>query len=195
MNFLRREPCRIRSLVDVGLECQRPQRHRGPHRASPNGSEPMHRSWTGFTYEWRPGTAWRRPYHSLDMFVGLGLGVAYVLVLMTYYSLSSALTAAVVLMVLQTNQPHFVDFGRFSAGIWPEPRGEGSVSFFAIGRGIDGCRRAPHRSGLWISLGGVTVSVFAVLTRDEWAQWTAYKAQGSPFAPENIRRALEEGDQ
>ncbi|MER7952047.1 hypothetical protein ABTY59_32115 [Streptomyces sp. NPDC096079] len=145
-------------------------------------------------YEWRPGTA-RHWQHRLDEYVGLAIGVAYTSVLMAFSLLQQALIVVVLYAVMQTRQPHFVDLGRFSAGIWPEPRRGGSTSFLAIGWGIDGGGRAPHRSGLWITLGGVTVGAFALMTRDEWAQWTAYKAQGSPYAPENFERFLKDGDQ
>lgn len=184
---MRRRQCPTWSKREIGLQCQRRARHDGPHQASFSDSHPSHFEWNDganrFGYEVRPGTVRYRPAGTPSLAYRLGEWTASVLFFATFGTLMwvvcspvAAITYTLVVMLLSVRRPHFVDVGRFTAGVFlVSPRNYPLL--FGIGFTRYGPEAHAKRSGLQVIIGRVSLMVCALLPRDEWADFQRRQAE------------------
>ncbi|MGW6792382.1 hypothetical protein [Streptomyces chartreusis] len=140
----RRRQCPAIPAALVGSQSQQCQRlvdHDGPHKASYSDRSTMHYSWEGdatsiFGFQTLPGTVrFRSPFWTpqrrsrADEWT---VSVLIALVLGWCWSLSAAAGFLVLELFTSIRRPHFVDVGRFTAGVYLVRR-DNYPAFFAIG--------------------------------------------------------------
>lgn len=174
----RQRQCPVWSCFSIDLQCQRLAGHEGAHGASGHARHGQHWSWTDedpHTVELLPGTVrFPRPDPSRTAKVARFLGEwtangLIALLLWQWVSLSSALVYLALEVLLSAQRPHFVDVGRFSAGVWLVTP-EAPPLIFAVAWVWHGEGRNAKRAGLEVVLGRVTVGVFTLAPRKEWAE-------------------------
>lgn len=94
-----------------------------------------------------------------------------------YTSLVSAVTFLGLELLLSVRRAHFVDPGRFTAGVWPVSPAAPPL-IFGVGFAMHGEGRNAKKAGLEVVLGPVVVGAFALVPRSEW---TAYKRSQVAF--------------
>ncbi|MFD3309367.1 hypothetical protein [Streptomyces sp. NPDC058656] len=130
-----------------------------------------------------PGTVW---FHRPDRVrIGktarfLGEWTALGLLAALLWWGDSWVTAAVFLaldVLLSVRRAHFVDLGRFTAGVWPVTPAAPSV-IFGVAFALHGEGQNAKRAGIEIILGPVVVGAFSLVPRSEWP---AYKRSQAAF--------------
>lgn len=97
---------------------------------------------------------------------------------------SCSLVTAVVFVALEllllARRAHFVDVGRFTAGVWPvNPAGPSLI--FGVAWAFHGEGRNAKKAGLEVIVGPVVIGVFSLVPR---AEWPAYKRTHAEFVAE-----------
>lgn len=169
--------CPVWSCFSLNLQCQRPAGHEGAHGASGDERHKRHWAWTDedpHTFEMLPGTVrFPRPdpFRTARAARFLGEWTASCLIallLWRWVSLGSALVYLALQVLLSARRAHFVDFGRFTVGVWPASPNV-PPAIFAIAWMWRGQGRNAQRVGLEVVLGRVTVGTYALASRQEWA--------------------------
>ncbi|PNG22322.1 hypothetical protein [Streptomyces cahuitamycinicus] len=184
--MIRRRQCPTWSKREIDLQCQRRARHDGPHQASFSDRHPSHFQWENganrFGYEVRPGTVRYRP-GTPSLAYRFGEWTASVLffgvfgtLLWAMCSPVAAVTYCLVVALLSVQRPHFVDIGRFTAGVFLVPQ-RNFPPFFAIGFARYGPETDAGRSGLQVIIGRRSLMVCALLPRAEWAEFQRRSAE------------------
>ncbi|WP_411147425.1 hypothetical protein [Streptomyces sp. A30] len=167
-----------------GWRCQRLVDHDGPHKASYSDRSTMHYSWEGdatgiFGYQTLPGIVrFRSPFWTPQRRYRAGewtVSLLITLVLGWCWSLRAA-AVFLVLELFTSIRAHFVDVGRFTAGVYLVRR-DNYPAFFAIGFARYGPEANSKRSGLQVVVGGLSLIVCALLPRGEWADYQHRKAE------------------
>ncbi|MFF4543671.1 hypothetical protein ACFY1J_05400 [Streptomyces sp. NPDC001406] len=178
-----RRQCSSWALSSVGLRCQRRAGHDEPHGASYSARSTMHHSWADgadfFGYRWLPGTIRYRPTLTRSRAFRVGEWTVSVLLALLLWWAVSLVTAIVFLigeLWLSVRRPHFVDVGRFTAGVFFVSR-KNSPPSFAVGFTRYGPEADARRSGLQVSIGRRSLMVCALLPRDEWADYKRRNAE------------------
>jgi hypothetical protein len=155
----RQRQCPTWSGFEIDVQCQRLARHEGPHRASARAAAQSYRSWSDAnpkTVELLPGTVWfDHPLPPRAAKAARFLGELTGLVVVLWW-LTQSVTAAVVYFAMQVllcvQRSHFVDVGRFTAGVWlvnlTAPRLIFGVAWMFHGEG-----RSAKKAGLEVVLG------------------------------------------
>jgi hypothetical protein len=183
---MRRRQCLTWAKREVGLQCQRRARHDGPHQASFSDRSGTHFEWNDganrFGYEVHPGTVRYRP-GTPSLAYRLGEWTASVLFFGAFGTLMwvigspvAAVTYCLVVMLLSVQRPHFVDVGRFTAGVFLVPQ-RNFPPFFAIGFARYGPEPDAGRSGLQVIIGRRSLMVCALLPRTEWVEFQRRTAE------------------
>jgi hypothetical protein len=185
--MIRRRQCPAVATVVIGADrwrCQRLLEHDGPHEASWSDRSAWHYAWEDgatsvFDYKMLRGTVrfrtpfWTPQRRNRAALVALSASIAASL----WWAIS--LTAAVVYLVVDlhtsTRRPHFVDIGRFTAGVYPNRR-DNFPPGFAIGFARYGPEADASRSGLALTIGRLSLIACALLPRAEWADFQARQA-------------------
>jgi hypothetical protein len=128
----------------------------------------------------------RSRLHFLSRLAGRALDAAFPAVMtVLLWFLLSPLSAAVFvagMVWLSIDRPHFVDVGRFTAGVFLVSRKNYPPSFaFGFTRYGPGDRDA--RSGLQVTIGRRALMVCALLPRQEWADFQRWKAERAAARP------------
>ncbi|GAA2439419.1 hypothetical protein [Streptomyces glaucus] len=173
----RQRQCPVWSCFFFTLQCQRLAGHQGAHAASGSERHERHWAWTDedpHTIDHLPGTVrFPRPGPSrvgkAARFLGEWTANALIAALLwQWVSLGSALVYLVVQVLLSAQRSHFVDFGRFTVGVWPASPNV-PPAIFAISWLWHGQGRNAKRAGLEVVLGRVSVGAHALAPRKEWA--------------------------
>lgn len=182
-----RRQCPVQSKPGVGLQCQRLAKHKGLHAASFSAHAPSHFEWADdanpFGYEVLPGTVWfHRPDPSRLATTARCLGewtalMLVVLGLWRYASLPTAATFLALELLLSVRKAHFVDLGRFTAGVWSVTPAA-PLLIFGIAWALHGEGRNAKKAGIEVTLGPVVVGAFSLVPRKEWP---AYKRSQAAF--------------
>ncbi|MGY4936097.1 hypothetical protein ACWD7T_34405 [Streptomyces sp. 900116325] len=178
MKLRRQRQCPAWSCFAVDIQCQRLLKHDGPHGASPNPRYAQHYSWTDAdpnAIEVLPGNVWfHRPDPSRVLQTARRVGEWAALVPGAFFlwwacSLTTAAVFLAVDLLLSVRRAHFVDLGRFTAGVWPGSPAAPRL-IFAVAWMWHGPERNVKRAGLEVVLGRVTVGVYALAPRKEWGE-------------------------
>ncbi|MFI9078746.1 hypothetical protein ACIGW8_20095 [Streptomyces sioyaensis] len=98
--------------------------------------------------------------------------------------------AAAVFLVLELfrsiRRAHFVDVGRFTAGVYLV-RWDNYPAFFAVGFARYGPEANAKRSGLQVVVGRLSLIVCALLPRDEWADFQHRAAEREALRKDGAR--------
>ncbi|MFB8120562.1 hypothetical protein ACFC51_32450 [Streptomyces sp. NPDC055962] len=180
----RRRQCPAWSGFAVGIQCARLAKHDGLHGASPSADYGRHWSWPDDDpdhLDVLPGTVWFQSpasvAHSRTFRVGEWAG--RVVGAAAFWYLFGPIDAAVYFgldLLLSVRRPHFVDVGRFTAGVFLVSR-RNYPPIFAIGFTRYGPEANAERSGLQVILGPVSLMVCALLPRKDWADYQRRKAE------------------
>ncbi|WP_371605033.1 hypothetical protein OG345_42200 (plasmid) [Streptomyces sp. NBC_01220] len=181
----RRRRCQEWSGFAVDIQCARLARHDGSHGASPSSDYGRHWAWSDADLDAitvLPGTVWfhetpapgprSRAFRVCEW-------VARALTGAGFWYLSGPLCAAVyfgLATLLSVRRPHFVDVGRFTAGVFLVSR-RNFPPIFAFGFTRYGPQADALRSGLQIVFGPVSLMVCALLPRNEWADFQSRNAE------------------
>lgn len=182
----RRRQCTTWSCFAVDVRCQRLAKHDGPHGASPTPTYERHWSWTDDDPDaitLLPGAVWfHRPDQArlkktarlLCEWAVLG---PIVHLLWRYSSPTTAVVFVALELLISVRRPHFVDLGRFTAGVWPVTPAAPPLLF-----GIDWATHSEGRkakiAGLKVIIDPVAVGAFSLVPRSEWP---AYKRSQAAF--------------
>ncbi|MEU0429769.1 hypothetical protein ABZ235_40620 [Streptomyces canus] len=168
-----------------GWRCQRLVDHDGPHKASYSDRSTMHYSWEGdatsiFGYQTLPGTVrFRSPFWTPQRRYRAGEWTVSLLIALALgwcWSLSAAAVFLVLELFTSIRRAHFVDVGRFTAGVYLVRR-DNYPAFFAIGFARYRPEANAKRSGLQVVVGRLSLIVCALLPRSEWADYQHRKAE------------------
>lgn len=170
-----------------GLRCQLVLGHEGFHKASHSEESSAHFAWGYsaigiFEYHVLPGTVrFRQPRARVAKAARLAGEWTALLGATLAVWLCSSLGAAVVFLglrvLMDVRRPHFIDVGRFTAGVWPASPAAPPL-IFGIGWARHGEGRDAKKAGFEVIIGGVVVGVFSLVPRSEWP---AYKRAQAAF--------------
>lgn len=181
---MKRRQCSAESSA-VRLRCQRLVDHEGPHKASNRKRATVHCSWedeaTSTEHRILSGAVYYRPpFRSAPTAYRVGewtVSLAVALGLWWCWSLTTAVVFFVGELLLAVRRPHFVDFGRFTVGVWPVPP-TAPAPIIGLGWMLHGEDRTGPKAGLELVVGRAAVAAFALMTRTEWAEFKRNRAKG-----------------
>ncbi|MFJ4880148.1 hypothetical protein ACIP93_33740 [Streptomyces sp. NPDC088745] len=172
-------------------QCQRLAQHEGPHEASYSEKSRSHLSWkdedSRIDYETLPGTVrFRLPFWTAKRRGRITeWAVALVPTAIMWWLTSTAMTVVYLCLVLlmsylgallirSVERSRLLDFGRFTVGVQRTPR-TGKVPVV----GLDWVRYdgTGRKSGVGLVIGRVSVCMFALMPRKEWAARQCDKAK------------------
>ncbi|MFC9280885.1 hypothetical protein [Streptomyces collinus] len=174
-----------------GWRCQRLVDHAGPHKASYSAQSTMHYSWEDgatsiFGYQTLPGTVrFRTPFWTPQRRYRAGEWTVSLLVALGLWRYWSAAAAAVFLVLelcTSIRRAHFVDVGRFTAGVVVGPRLN-----FLFGIAFTRYGRQDRLSGFEVMIGRRSLIVCALLPRAEWADYKHRAAQREALRKDDAR--------
>lgn len=164
-----------------GWRCQRLVDHDGPHKASYSDRSTVHYSWEDsatsvFDYQTLPGTVrFRSPFWTRQRRYRAGewtVTALLALALWLWWSTSAVAVFLVLELFTSIRRSHFVDVGRFTAGVVVGPRLN-----FLFGVAFTRYGQEGRRCGLEVMIGRRSLIVCALLPRDEWADFQHRKAE------------------
>ncbi|MEV8344609.1 hypothetical protein [Streptomyces niveus] len=182
----RRRQCAATPAALSGSErwqCQRLVDHDGPHKASCSDRSTTHCSWKDGgigAYHTLPGTVrFRPPFWTPERRYragGWAVSVLLALTLWWAWSLAAAVGFLVVELFASVRRSHFVDVGRFTAGVWRPATPTAPSLIFGVAFAMHGEGRTAKRAGLQVILGPVVVGVFSLMPRSEWPAYERSRA-------------------
>lgn len=177
-------PARPTGYTENRWQCQCITQHQSPHKASYSNKSRSHVSWKDedsvFEHESLPGTIRYRPpiWTTVRALRNLEWAVYLWLTAGLWRYLSPAAAAGFfVALLLSVRRTHFLDFGRFTVGVWRiAPTSPAPI--VGIGWMLHGKDRTGPKAGLDMVIGRVGMGAFALMRREEWAEFKRDKAKG-----------------
>ncbi|MFC9534410.1 hypothetical protein ACFT38_28275 [Streptomyces sp. NPDC056975] len=176
----RRRQCPAIPTALVGVDrwrCQRLVEHDGPHEASKSDRSAWHYAWAEgaasiFDYKMLHGTVrFRAPFWTprrRQRAVEVAMSAVSAAALWWAFSLYAVCVFLLADLHASIRRSHFVDVGRFTAGVYRNRRDN-----FPPGFARYGPEAGAPRSGLTVTIGRLSLIACALLPRAEWADFQA----------------------